>query len=139
MYNFKMQLLRTTTCEYLLGTNSIKARANAITISAYFLYFPNCQFEFHKLKIKLNSRSIPQNQKELLTEKVRNEWPVIAKNFIKELDVSMNSQSQEDAQFDGDLLPTGLRTLNASNGIEEELIKYRAFLGYQNHKFEYFF
>ena len=133
MYNFKMQLLRTTTCEYLLGTNSIKARANAITISAYFLYFPNCSFEFHKLKMELNSSSIPQNQKELLTEKLRksaDEWPVITKNFIKELDVSVNDQSQEDEQFDGDLLPPGLRTLNASNGIEEELIKYRAFLGY---------
>jgi hypothetical protein len=92
--------------------------------------------------MELNSSSIPQNQKELLTEKLRksaDEWPVITKNFIKELDVSVNDQSQEDEQFDGDLLPPGLRTLNASNGIKEELIQYRAFPGYDYHKCKYFF
>jgi phosphodiesterase/alkaline phosphatase D-like protein len=87
--------------------------------------------------MELNPSLIPQNQKELLTEKLRksaDEWPVIAKKFIIELDVSMNGQSQEDEEFDGDLLPSGLRTLNASNGIEEELNKYRAFPGYEYHK-----
>ena len=135
--NNTMTLLRNVLIEYLFGTSQIKARSSPIAICGFFFYFPQCSFEFYKLKIELHSSSISDEQKKIIIEKLdksAEDWPKIVTEFIQELDLSVNGQNEAEQDFDFDLLPPGLRTTNSSTGINDELHKYHKFSGYEYNK-----
>ena len=133
--------LRESLLAYLLGKSEgrskIKSRANAVTITAFFLFWPNHLCNFNELKTSIDGSSLDFDEKAELTEKflqLKDSWMEKIEETLRFLAESFGKQdsaenqgtsSQADEVYVcGVKLSADLPTGHVMN-IDDELVWYR--------------